>query len=419
MKVVQVISRPNVGGLAAYVILAAGALQGCGHEVTVIYGQTGQDEGNMLDLTPLPHGVGAVFIPELGRAISPWRDLVAFFKLIRFFRAVRPDVVHTHASKPGALGRLAAWITRVPVRIHSYHGTHFHGRYFGKFKTRLMIAAERLLARLNTAIFTDTETIRRDLLTCRIGAAAHIQTMSLGTDLSPYERLDALRGRLRGRLAIPPDETVIGIVARLVPIKRLDVFLAAAKLVLQRVQARFVIAGDGELREILKQQAQTAGIADVVNFLGFWPDLREVYADADVMVLCSDDEGSPVALIEAMAAGKPIVATRVGGIPDVIVDGKSGVLVSPGDPQALAAAILAVIADSVCAVRLGSAAREHAFAKYSINASVEKTAAVYNEFLNNPQKGRGVIYRARQGGFAKSNPYDKGATRAPQERIIP
>lgn len=392
MKVIQVISRPNVGGLAVYVILATAELERLGNEAILVYGQTGPHEGNMMEFMTLPANLHMVFLPQLGREISLWKDLVALVKLIRLFRRERPDVVHTHASKPGVLGRLAAWLTRVPVRIHSHHGTLFHGRYFGRLKTRLLIAVERFFSRLATNIFVDTDTIKRDLLTFRIARPERIRTVTLGTDLFAFERLDDVQGRLRAHLRVPGDVPIVAIVARLVPIKRLDVFLAAAAIVLENTRARFVIAGDGELRDELLCNAREAGISRAVDFLGFWKDLREVYAAADVVVLCSDDEGSPIALIEAMAAGKPVVATRVGGVPDVIVDGVSGVLVPPRDPQSLADALLALIADPTRAAALGAAARARVFSQYSIAASLAKTEVVYRQLLLTSNKpGRKIL----------------------------
>jgi len=253
-------------------------------------------------------------------------------------RRLRPDIVHTHTSKAGFSGRIAARLARVPVVVHTFHGHAFSG-YFSPPVTRALLALERTLSRVTDSVVTVSDTLKQQLVTLRVAPREKIEVIELGLDLDPFLSVSSRSGMLRREIGAA-EETLVGIVGRLVPIKDHRTFLEAAALISRRrPDVRFVIVGDGELRATLETHARELDLAKRVHFVGWKAELAPVYADLDVVVLSSRNEGTPVSLIEAAAAGRPVVATRVGGVPDVIEDGVSGRLVPPGDPASLARAI--------------------------------------------------------------------------------
>lgn len=340
IRIMRIIARLNVGGPAIHVSLLAAGLQDSAFSSILVAGQVGQAEGDMGYLAG-EMGVRPIIIPELGREISPLDDIRALIALVRLMRRERPHIVHTHTAKAGFLGRLAARLSGVPVIIHTYHGHVFYG-YFNRLKTTAFITVDRLTARLSDAILTISDTLRGDLLAFRIAPPDRIRVVPLGLNLSPLADGDKLRGMLLEELDYPNDTPIVTIVGRLVPIKNHELFLAAAQLVSKEMpDVRFVIVGDGERRAELEGLARQTGLDNVVHFTGWRRDLPTIYADTTVLVLTSRNEGTPVSIIEAMAAGVPVVATAVGGVPDVLRRGDLGKLVPPDDPTALAEAILA------------------------------------------------------------------------------
>jgi len=290
-------------------------------------------------------------------------------------------VVHTHTAKAGTLGRLAAWWCRVPIVVHTYHGHVLHG-YFGPGKTRLFIAIERWLARHTDRLVAVSEQVRRDLLGLGIGRPERFSVVPLGLDLERFLAADARRGQLRHELGFTERERVIGIVARLVPIKAHEVFLQAAAAVAERVpESRFVIVGDGERRNELEALSHRLGLGERLRFLGWRRDLDTVYADMDVVALTSRNEGSPVSLIEAMASARPVVATRVGGVPDLVEHGVTGYLVPPGDILRFARAIEDVLASPDRGRALGEAGRHRVHPAFSAQRLVADMDALYTELL--------------------------------------
>jgi glycosyltransferase involved in cell wall biosynthesis len=339
-RVVRIIARLNVGGPAIHAVLASSGM-GADYPTLLVTGHCGPAEGDMAYLAA-EHGVEPVVIPELGRAVSPFDDLRAFVKLVALLRRERPDIVHTHTAKAGTLGRLAAILCGVPVRVHTFHGHVFAG-YFPPWQTQLFLAVERLLGRFTHRIVTLSDGLRRELVErYHIAPWDTVAVIPLGLDLQPMAACAARRGELRRELGVGKSARLVGIVGRLVPIKNHDLFLDAFAA-LPRRGARAVhgvVVGGGELEARLRQRVRALGLADRVHFLGWRRDLAPVYADLDVAVLTSRNEGTPVALIEAMAAGVPVVATAVGGAPDLLDHGEQGELVPPPFRAAdLAAAI--------------------------------------------------------------------------------
>ncbi len=368
------IARLNIGGPALHATLLTERLDPSRYESLLVAGTEAPAEGNYLTL----RGKALerlLVLPALGREIRGGRDLTALGRLVSLMRRWRPHIVHTHTAKAGTLARLAARLTRVPVVVHTYHGHVFQG-YFSPARTRTFLAIERWLGARTDRLLAVSETVRADLLRLRIGTPGRLQVMPLGLDLARFLVCERGRGALRAELAVGPDVPLVGIVARLVPIKAHEVFLEAAAIVARTIpDPRFVLVGDGERRAEILGLVRRLGLDARVHLLGWRGDLDRVYADLDVVALTSKNEGSPVSLIEAMAAARPVVATRVGGVPDLVADGVTGCLVPVGDAGALAAAIGALLRDPPLRQAMGVAGRTRvapAFAAERLVADMDR-----------------------------------------------
>jgi glycosyltransferase involved in cell wall biosynthesis len=344
-SVVRIIARLNVGGPAWHVIHLNGA--SARYPTLVVTGAVDPGEADMTG-EAVRRGVVVHRIPELGRRLHPAQDLVAFVKLVRLLRRVRPRIVHTHTAKAGVVGRLAAVVAGVPVRVHTFHGHVFHG-YFSAAATRVFLAIERALARLTTRIVALSEGQATELSEhYRIAPRERITVVPLGLELDRFVTPDApasaaARAAFRSEVGAG-HRPVVSSIGRLVPIKNHRLLLEAVAILQQRnLDAVFVLAGGGPEEGALRRDASALGIAERVRFLGWRTDLEAIYAGSDAVVLASDNEGTPVCLLEAMAAGVPVVSTDAGGVPD-IMRGR-GVVVPRRDPEALANALAAVLAD--------------------------------------------------------------------------
>ena len=379
IRVMRIIARLNIGGPALHATLLTERLDPRRYHSILVTGVEEAGEGNYLAL----HGRRSpevVVLPALGREIDLRRDVTTLLQLVRLIRRVRPHIVHTHTAKAGGVGRLAAWLARVPVIVHTYHG-HVLDGYFAAWKTRVFVAIERWLARRTDCLLAVSDNVRRELLARGIGTAARLRVLPLGLELDRFVAADTCRGHLRRELGVKPDTPLTGIVARLVPIKAHETFVAVAALLARRTDAHFVVVGDGERRAELERLAGNAGMNDRIHFLGWRADLERIYADLDVVVLTSRNEGSPVALIESMAAGRPVVATRVGGVPDVVQDGVSGLLVGVGDVEGLASAVEQLINDPARGRLMGQAGRERVQRMYGAERLLRDIDALYQELL--------------------------------------
>jgi glycosyltransferase involved in cell wall biosynthesis len=380
IRIESVIARLNIGGPARHTILLTRYHRDMGFLTELVAGRESPGEGNMLPLAAA-NGVEPVIIPALGRELSPLRDPAVLLTLYSRFRRLRPDVVCTHMSKAGAVGRVAAWLARVPVRVHTFHGHVFSG-YFSPAKTRFFVELEKRLARISTRIIVLGERQQREITALGVGRPEQFVQVPLGLDLSAFLAAEKHSGELRKELAIPQDAPLAAIVARLVPIKNHAVFLRAAKLVCASLPAaRFLIVGDGPERRGLEALTEQLGLKGRVIFLGFRDDLPRIYADCDATVLSSDNEGMPVALIESLAAATPAVATDVGETREVIRDGESGFVVPPSDPEALAAALLELLRSPERAKQMGLAGRRHVYPRFSIERLAADTAGLFRSLL--------------------------------------
>ncbi len=377
--VIRVIARLNVGGPAHHVLNLAEDLEG--YQTVLATGAAAPDEADRFS-EARDRDVEVVQVPGLGPRVRPLDDVRALVALVRLFRSRRPTIVHTHTAKAGALGRVAAVLARVPVRIHTFHGHVFHG-YFGPAATRLIIAIERMLARVTTRVVALSESQAKELSeTYRICPRDKIAIIPLGLRLEEFTPADGGGGgALRHELGIPGTHRIVSIVGRLAPVKNHRLFLeAAGALAARTTDVAFVVVGGGSMREALEEGARELGVSDRVHFLGWRTDLAEIYQASDVVALTSHNEGTPVALIEALAAGRPIVATDVGGVRDILQDGRFGTLVPPGDVEALASAIAATMeaAEATSGSPAARARSEYASARFSVDRLAKDVRELYD-----------------------------------------
>jgi glycosyltransferase involved in cell wall biosynthesis len=384
-RVLRVITRLNVGGPATHVTLANRGLEDRGWETLLVFGRVEPDEAE-IDTAAI--STPTLRVPALARPIRPLADVRAAAGIARAIRHFRPHVVHTHLAKAGQLGRGMALLTSSAVRVHTFHGTVFGG-YFGDAASRAIVGAERLLGARTQAIVALSDRQRRELLEARIAPAERIHIVPLGLDLERFApaRSTIARAAARRRLAIPDDAVVIAAIGRLVRIKRLDRLVDAFAIVAPAVpSSRLYLVGDGAERASLEARVAAAGIGDRVVFAGWSAATPDWYAAADVVALTSDREGTPLALIEAAAAGRPVVATDVGGVADVVSDGSTGFVVAADDGSALAARLIALALDPDLRARLGRDAPIHA-SGFAADRLVTDLDRLYRELLRD-RRGR-------------------------------
>lgn len=382
IRVARVIARLNIGGPAQHVTLLTAGLDRARFVTTLITGVVGECEGDFTEAARA-RGVEPVVIPELGRAIRPSRDLVVLYKLVRLFRRLRPDIVHTHTAKAGALGRLAARMAGVPVTVHTFHGHVLEG-YFSPAVTRGFLAIERWLARGTDRLVTVSPRLRAQLLAMGIGRPDQVEVVPLGLDLGRFARAHpGTTSGLRAALGLAPGTPLLGSVGRLVPIKDHPMlFRAVAQLGEDGEAAHLVVVGDGEDRPALARLVQALGVSARVHFLGWRADLETILHELDVVICSSRNEGTPVALIEAMAAGVAVLSTEVGGVADLVTHGETGWLVPPGDPTAMAGAIRHLLAEPNLRARLAAAGRGVALDRHDVAPLIARIERLYTGLIN-------------------------------------
>lgn len=325
IKVLRIITRLNIGGPSIHVSLLTKGLDPNRFRSILVSGSVSALEGDM-SYVARNLGVKPVILRSLGREISLLSDLKTFISLLRIISRERPDIVHTHTAKAGTLGRIAVFIhnrfhRKKVLVVHTFHGHVLHG-YFNRLKSQMFIWAERLQARFTDAIIVISESQSSELnRKYRIAPVEKFRTVRLGFDLQSFSLATRLRGHFRKRIGVGPDVVLVGIVGRLVEIKNHRMFLDAAERMIQKgwnAPMKFVIVGDGELRQSLTSYSMAHGLADHVIFSGWIRDLLPVYADMDILVLTSINEGTPVSIIEAMASSVPVIATDAGGVRDLL-----------------------------------------------------------------------------------------------------
>jgi len=372
IRIARVISRMNVGGPAWQVSVLTQGLASRGYDTDLLIGSVPDGEADFLavrrpELNP-------IVVEGLGRSIRPLDDARALLRLVRHFRRERPLIVHTHTAKAGVLGRIAAVIARVPIRVHTFHGHLLHG-YFSAWKVRLLILVERVLARFSTAVVAVGDQVRRDLVDARIGSRTTFTVIGPGVADVPQQDREALRAEW----GVSLDSLVVLFVGRLTQIKRPDRLIEAHRQVMKRFpQALLVVVGEGDLLD--ETQRAATDIAPGVRFVGWRDDAPSLYGAADLVVLTSDNEGTPVSLIEAAMAGCPAVSTRVGSVAEVVDDGVTGLLCDT-DPKEVANSICALLTDATRRRSMGVAARERARRLYSVDRLIADHDALYRELV--------------------------------------
>ncbi len=392
IKVIHVITRFDKGGSAENTFLTLRDLDKARYNLALVTGAASPTNPSVhpgdtetaaiaANLSTLANrDVRVIALPSLIREPNLFADAAAFFSLIRLIRQERPRIVHTHTSKAGILGRWAAWLCRVPIIVHTPHGHIFWG-YFKSWKTRLFILLERWTARITTMLVMLTEREKADHLRFRIAPEEKFTVIHSGVDLSLFRPDPARAAMARATLGIPPETTIIATVGRLTAVKGQETLIRAiAKCIRQGEKVFLMILGEGELRRDLEILSVELGIAEAVRFLGWRSDVASVIDACDIFCLPSLNEGMGKVLVEAMALGKPIVASDVGGIRDLVIPAETGILVPPADSNALAAAILSLCDHPEMRGKMGEQGKKKA-PGYSVEKMLHKIDLLYTDLL--------------------------------------
>ena len=391
-RVLRIINRLNLGGPTYTAANLTKYIDG-EFETLLVAGMTDDTEESSefilkrLDLHP-------VYIKEMYRELNPLRDYKAYFRLRQIIREFKPDIVHTHAAKAGAVGRLAAHHEGVPVIVHTFHGHVFHS-YFGALKTRLFLEIERYLGGKTHAIVTLSD-IQKSELAHQFKVAHHdkFEVIPLGFDLSRFtENKEEKRKAFREKYNVADDEIVVSIVGRLVPIKNHSMFLKALKIVSEKTtkKIRAFIIGDGEERQNVEKMATDLGLKfnnkdlkerNILTFTSWIKDVDVSNAGSDIIVLTSFNEGTPVSLIEAQASGKPIVSTRVGGIANIVKEGETALLCQSDDVDAFAAHLLVLIENDQLRHEMSDRGTAHVMEHFSHIRLARDMSGLYRRLLN-------------------------------------
>ncbi len=381
VRILHVITRLDRGGSATNTLLTVAGLPPL-FQQSLIFGRTREFPKLYLELQGK---VEMVEVPELVRNPSPVKDVLAFFKLYRLIRRGRFDLVHTHTSKAGILGRLAARLAAVPRIVHTPHGHIFTG-YAGRALTTLFIFLERWAAGFTDRLIGLTDQEIQDHLTRKIGRPEQFVRIESGVDFTRFERIgESDKDAVRASLGLPFSAFLIGSVGRLEPVKGHKYLLQAFSLLAPRFpHLHLALVGEGEELPRLQTLTFREGLSDRVHFLGWRDDIPTLLQTFDLFVFPSLNEGMGRALVEAMAAGLPIVASRAGGIPEVLGEGEAGLLVEAGSASALAQGIEKLLLDSELRVQLGKVAKERS-RRYSVEVMFHKLEALYRGLLEGEQ----------------------------------
>jgi glycosyltransferase involved in cell wall biosynthesis len=385
VRVLHVITRLILGGAQENTLLTViGQHRNPRYRVTLLCGIDDGPEGNLHDAAHAA-GVDLVLEPSMVRPIRPLTDLRCLVRLWRFMRRGRFDIVHTHSSKAGILGRVAARLARAPIVVHTLHSLVFH-EYQEAWKNQLYIVLKRLCAPLTDVLISVNDKTTEGALAAGIGRPEQYLTIYSGMELQPFlDVRDALPiEEAKARFGIPPDAPVVGKVARLFPLKGHEQFFEAAERVARaEPRAYFLIVGNGTLRAELEQRTRSLGIAERTIFTGLVPpeQVPACMRAMDVVVHASLREGIARVIPQAGAVGKPVVAFAMDGAPEVIRDGVSGCLVPPRDTGAMAERILGLLADAEKRRAMGEAGRASSAAHFRVETMVERIDAVYARLL--------------------------------------
>jgi glycosyltransferase involved in cell wall biosynthesis len=396
IRVVRVIARLNMGGPALHVAYLTKGLEERGYDTTLVAGSLARGESSMSFVAD-ELGVDVHPIPQLSREISPIFDTLSVLRLVGLIRRTRPHILHTHTAKAGAVGRLAALLAgdaRPPIIVHTFHGHVLRG-YFNPAFSMVFRELERTLAAQTTRLVAVGPQVRDDLVALGVAPAEKFSVIRLGIDLEHrITGQDVHRAELRRLFGVPPETFVVGWIGRMTAIKRVpDILLAFRRLLASGIDARLCLVGDGPERERVERRAHELGVSRSTLFIGYQRDVAPYYALFDVLLLPSANEGTPVVAIEALASGRPVVATNVGGVPDVVTDGVDGYHVRVGDIKAMEQRLAELAADPELRRSLGEAGRESVLRRYRVERLIDDVDELYRELLREaglPQPSAGT-----------------------------
>ena len=374
IKVMRIIARMNVGGPAVQV---SGLMRGFDAQVfdqELVTGYCAADEADYLE--KVATDVKSIRIDGLGRSIKPRADLTALFTSVKEIHRFKPDVIHTHTAKAGVVGRIASILSgRKSVRVHTFHG-HLLNGYFGAGKTKLVILVEKFLALFTDQLLAVGAKVKDDLLAVGIGNQNKFGVMPPGLQLAEVPS----RSSARNDLGMKDDAIYCAFIGRITQIKRPDRFLdVVAEIKSRGIDIHFIVAGAGELLQYCQDRASAENLP--VTFLGWREDIEVVLAAADLVLLTSDNEGTPLSLIQAGMVGIPVVATNVGSTNEIVVDGETGLLTDLSI-QRLADAVAKVATDSALRGKMGAAGKEYTMARYGVDRLVKDHQDLYLRLLN-------------------------------------
>ena len=383
IRVLHLITIFSLGGATENTLLSVEGLRELGYDVGILTGPNISSEGSLFDRAKRS-GIRVEVIPELMRSIHPVYDVIAFFKIYAALRKGHYHIVHTHSSKAGLLGRIAARLARVPIVIHTIHGLPFHD-YQGKTIHRIFILAERLGARVSDKIITVTNTITRKALAVGVGVPKQFVTVRSGFEMDQFLRRSRDIEKLRKDFGIRNTDLVIGKIARFSQLKGHQYLIDIAPEVVRRVpRAKFLFVGSGELESQFKRQVEDSGVRDHVIFAGLVSQERiaSLISIMDIVVHTSLLEGLARVLPQAFAAGKPVISYNIDGAHEVVLDGISGYLIEPRNEKELTESIIDLLSDRKKARRFGQRGKQIIRSDWAKEAMVTGINSVYKELLS-------------------------------------
>lgn len=379
IKIALVITRLDRGGAPDLLLSIINHLDPNRYDISLISGLTLHPLSGIQEISQ--KNIKLIFVPCLRREINPLLDIKACFKLYRIFKEERFDIVHTHTAKAGVLGRITARLAGIKKIAHLPHGHNFYG-YFGPLRTKLATILERFIAHFTDRLIVLTELEKQDFLKFKVGKISKIVVINSGLNLDRYRQAVIDRVKVKEEFSVQENEFLVGMIGRLEPVKGPQYFVEASTLVCKEFpQTKFLVAGDGRLKPELEFQARRLGVYDRFIFTGWREDIPEILPILDILVLPSLNEAVGRILIEAGACGIPVIASRVGGIPEIVKDNQTGVLVAAGDPPRLAEAIILLLKDRERRLRMGENARAWVDGKFSAENMADKFAKVYEELV--------------------------------------
>ncbi|MEW6614138.1 MAG: glycosyltransferase family 4 protein [Thermodesulfobacteriota bacterium] len=394
VKIVHIITRLDKGGSAENTLLTTIGLNKNKYDIVLIKGISLESEMSAEERTSLDEGlkqaeltgVRLITVPSLIRRINPILDIQTLFRLYRIFLHEKPAIVHTHTSKAGILGRWVSFFTRVPIAVHTPHGHIFYG-YYGRVKTKVFILIERVTAIITDRIIALTKREKEEHIQFNISKSHKFVVIHSGVPLENFSKNLDNTDELKKNLGIHITDLIVGTIGRLVEIKGHRYLLDAARLVLNKIaNVTFLLIGDGYLMTELIDYTYALGIENKVIFAGWRSDIPQLINTFDIFALPSLNEGMGRVLVEAMAMGKPIVASDIGGIPDLVKDGANGILFPPRDVDAMAEAIIKLLLDRELARKMGKEG-ERVSLNYGTGTMIKKIEGLYEDLL----RGKGAI----------------------------